>query len=781
MFAIATATSLSMLSVIGGVLLVVALLLCAHSKKSVKLEQPDIESNVPSETQEELPPVKIKAHSAPTTPNGNSTKIIDPLALDAERNITRHSKSQKNNVATRQSAKKPDKAKDPMARRPKSEHVGGLSPPFGGKLSMSTSERRLPAIPPPTAVPTPESNPPDFDQTYDFIPEHTNSKDPNYQMIKDAMDSNYQRVSDTEVKKTKRNPDYEIVKGETLAENMDKLKSDNVNASASKTKEDPYAKVKDEDTYTEVKTTDLTDQDYDADYAEVKGTDPYAKVENDLTPAVAVASGGATSDGAGATIGENKQQETKDYESVDDTDAAIGPGNHSPRPVEQQEFPLERMAPRAQPEIVTLDPVPGNRSEPPYTQVSARESLESIRERKERERQQNPSVYSSVDEESSADFDQLYEQVESVISPTSEVRPPALPPMANRISRVISSSDVIITVPQQSSTLPATGISLQQHYEEISTEGLPQAARQNTLPSPTALEPRGGTGMPLYAVVDKSKQKGGAKKQKQSDEKNATDFSYLYAKVDKNSKNKQATNQANTPNENLFAGTGARPKVKSHSSRDSTGSNEGIPIRETGYQSIEDCKDGDDKSPNSSQNATHQSYKNKESLHLYEAVSEKDEKIPLTITMPPRDMVHIESIKTPENFWKRKDHTYEAMANDDDDDGGEMKMTASKSSPSLKTSVRQLDHMYEEVRLQGNNSQPASIKIKSNTLNGDARDYRRQMEKEKISRNNNKGEKKKVKKQGKDGKVKHKADAKKQREKLKKHDYQNWPTRSPSM
>ncbi|XP_033099090.1 uncharacterized protein LOC117102791 [Anneissia japonica] len=780
MFAVATGASLCMLSVAGGALLVVALLLCAHSRKSVKIQEPDVESDA-NENQEEASKKLIDAPSPPKTPNGNSPKTLDLSLSEVDRNsgISRQSKNQRShtNVPTRQSAKKPEKTKDPAARRPMSEHV--VSPSFASKLPMSTSERRLPAIPPPTGVPA-IVNPPDFDQTYDFIPERGNSKDPNYQMIKDAMDPNYQRVNDADGAKSKRNPDYEIVKGENLVKNVENLKSDQATSEQSvvgEKKEDPYAKVKGDDPYAEVKNTDSNDKDYDGDYAEVKVVnDPYAKVES-LTLNGPV-------EGAVAALVD--VQEQKDYESVDETTVMNCPGNHSPRPVDHDNQSESRSAqpalPRVPPEVLPIDfPVagPSNRTEPPYTQVSARESLESIRERKERERRQNPSVYTSVDEESSADYDQLYEQVESVLT-TSELRPPALPPMSNRNSRVIAPSDVVI-VPQQSCTLPVTGISLQQHYEEIGTEGLPQPPRQNTIPSPIPVESRDGAVMPVYAVVDKSKQKGGAKKssQPQPDQQNATDFSYLYAKVEKNGKNKQKAGQGNSTSENPFAGTGARPKVKGHNSRDSTGSFEGIPVRETGYQSIEECKDGDDHSPNSSQNATHQSYQNKETMHLYEAVSEKDDKAPITMsTEPPRDMVHIESIKTPENFWRRKHHTYESMA--DDDDGETTKITASKSSPSLKTSVRQSDHMYEEVRLEAN-SRSSVMKIKSNTLNGDARDYRRQMEKEKSSKNNNKGEKKKGKKQGKEGKGKNKTDAKKQREKLKKHDYQNWPTRSPSM
>ncbi|XP_070552009.1 protein IWS1 homolog A-like isoform X2 [Ptychodera flava] len=439
-------------------------------------------------------------------------------------------------------------------------------------------------------------------------------KDPNYDKLTDENDPNYSKLKDPDYEKIKRqkqndsedatDPNYEPVKvasdGDGEASGRDTITGD-----------DLYAEVKDNNTKSDVqdmyakvdKDPQANEKEEDSARLSMTVDDPYATVkgEDSAAPPVPVKLPDLQLD---SSPGPNpKQQRTGSQGSTTSAGPPVSPID---RPLPQQPTSSTR------------------RREPSYSEVSVRESIGSIKEREARAKQEVSFTYETVDELNESDV--YYSTVKTTESspPPLTSPPPPLPSDSTRPSNlgsVSSTRDAGMTLTVESGgNRSSTSSAL---YASIGdTDALP-------VPLPAETPDKGDktTGMPVYAKVNKPKRNSSSSQDGQaanSDEQSVP----MYSKVNKPRKSKSSDPEdANDP------------KSQRLSQRSSQGSTKG---NDPGYARIKDLTE--DTEPG------------------YQAIDEV--RGDGGEVMRGSDMVHISEHKVDDNFWKKKDPTYQSIKED---------------------------------------------------------------------------------------------------------------------
>ncbi|XP_063960230.1 collagen alpha-1(I) chain-like [Lytechinus pictus] len=311
------------------------------------------------------------------------------------------------------------------------------------------------------------------------------------------------------------------------------------------------------------------------------------------------------------------------------------------------------------------------RKEPPYTQVSARESLESIRARQQQDHTQlteealravaAAGVAAPPGGPGEQDFDGIYEQVDdnSVRGQNSTSPPP---------------------LPRGRQTFPGMGRG--RVYEEITEDNRPRppgASNYDDDPEPYAVVEKTQTEKPpleassnsngnheemkgeqkdfdqLYAKVDKTSNKQGKPethhvnnnnhKRNNSDAAEGEDFGALYAKVEKGRKTIAVMQSHRSPNHGVprNISTGATPSPNNHAMNSYSDI----------YADVDDAP-----LPNSDV----RNYVNDSLIAENNYQSIDDDDLPSPSRSPVDEgMVHISEHRPNPDLWVRREHTYQAV------------------------------------------------------------------------------------------------------------------------
>ncbi|XP_077985369.1 uncharacterized protein LOC144440016 [Glandiceps talaboti] len=459
-----------------------------------------------------------------------------------------------------------------------------------------TIDRRLPQLPPNVTTPPPDD---DDNPNYESVTGGKASADldPNYQAVDDP---NYDKIKTGKEDQTPeiKDPNYEKIKsegatgGDTGQEDLyEEVKSDQMSEMYAKVDKGHQSKVKGEDT-----ARDST------------GSDLYSKVEN--------------------STGGNDAPPVPD--KSDDVNLDLTPRS-SPT--------LNRAASQGQGTASTLSPLAvgatasvtgsDNRKEPSYSELSVRESIESIKEREiKTKRVSSADTYASVD----GDGDNYYSTVNTPgVSPQT---PPPLPSDSTRPTSNTSSRDVNVTMTTGGNSRMSVSSEI---YASIAGDGEDDP-------------------MPLYAQVNKPKRAGSA---------SATSAHTVNI-------NRQGRSQSERPNT-----SSQRSSVKGSESEPGYERIKDVMADiEPGYQAIDEVKDkgSDTMSPGDMVHIDdHKVGENfwKKKDHTYQSIKEGegsgDNSATAAENLSPDEMVHIDDHKVKDDFWKKKDHTYQAISDDDKD------------------------------------------------------------------------------------------------------------------
>ncbi|XP_006815944.2 uncharacterized protein LOC102808639 isoform X2 [Saccoglossus kowalevskii] len=425
-------------------------------------------------------------------------------------------------------------------------------------------ERRLPQPPPMTP---PAADDDDDDDTYASVDKevtgYSKLKDPNYSKIKNAS-KNSEDAKDL--------PNYERIK--LVGEEEEEAEAEGAIGGAeddtfyTAIPNDSYAKVnKDRTSKMKADTKKRDSSTSDSLYSSVSDGDGAPPPVPQKAPDLDMDSPGTSRRGDRTA-----------------SQSSTGSASATSRMLPQQPLPM----------VTSSSQSASSQEEPNYTQVSVRESIESI---KEREGKKTTHPYTAVTEEPN------YYSVVNSVQPPSPTSPPPLPSDNTRPTSSVQEEDISVSVKTRG--VEARTRVNSALYEKISGE-IDDEPQETSAP------------IPEYASVNKSKKSKGP-----------TDVSALYSKVNKSRKKIDAA-----PN---------RENQRS-SSRISKSSDDG----DVDYSRIKDNTDATDPG--------------------YQAIDELNADLAAEEKLKADDMVHISQHKVDEGFWQKKDHTYQTIHGQEEDE-----------------------------------------------------------------------------------------------------------------
>ncbi|XP_022093015.1 uncharacterized protein LOC110980536 [Acanthaster planci] len=510
--------------------LTIVLVLCTCASK------PDSGRDDETKGDTEKEEIQLTNNGVPESPSPEALTAPDSeTALTVSANNARKMRS----ASVQSASSSPGHSDDPLTR-------------------CSTCERRLPELPPtpmPPVTPTNEDEEDDCNRMYDVIGETKNSpasptnEDGKKENTDDEVeDDQYASVTNNAALNQARGPQTE------LAEDTDynSIGSGNVRKTDVEEGDDPYTSVVVGGDTKEVETKDdkegysrlrsIQKRPGRDDSSEAREKDGYARLRDITLGSATVdgAVGGAVGGAIGGAVG-----------MVKDDDEEVPPVPYKPPDLQNEEDEEPNSTIPRTPSVGTAGAsaavgavansdgnaaAPAKKREPPYTQVSARESLEVVRARQQAE--QNARIaahYQTIEEDQSldADHDGIYEPVDDQqLDGQLVMSPPPLP------SDRQGSSNGPIHAASNSWQVPRAP----RVYEEITDETRPRPP--NVLAG--AANPQGASNEDIepYAVTEKRANPAEAPMYTVVDKKSKAN----YAKVNKANKSPQdqANNNART-------------------------------------------------------------------------------------------------------------------------------------------------------------------------------------------------------------------------------------------